>query len=442
MKVINHCILVDCLSKDIFVLINTLTGKMFIISANEADYIAKWKTEISLADQKNNKDLIDLLLNNLLIVDSDEEEQQLVDLLVEKCRKNHNIRMSEITAVTFVLTYACNFACPYCYEGANNKLNQPIMTTEMVDKVFQIHNNIDRISLYGGEPLLPQNRNIIEYIVSRAPNAKYNITTNGYYIEEYFELIKSINIGFIMVTIDGLGNRHNMTRRLKQGGDTFNKIQNGIELCLEHKITIKIRMNISSDNKEECMEYRRLMTKKYIHAFHSGLLMFELQPIFQLEQKRRQELENELYYKPICFDNNEVKFNTMILTTSPILGPFTRKNASPAFPRFCSCDAEETARFYDAYGDVYSCILALGRSEAAIGKYYPNSQSYPQSIIERNIESIEKCKSCIKKFICGGGCALESFGMYGSFLEPNCNRINREIYEELPKLIKDRIYEQ
>lgn len=53
------------------------------------------------------------------------------------------------------------------------------------------------IALYGGEPLLLQNKEIIEYIISKAPNAKYSITTNGYNIIEFIDILSRIDINNI-----------------------------------------------------------------------------------------------------------------------------------------------------------------------------------------------------------------------------------------------------
>lgn len=77
----------------------------------------------------------------------------------------------------FMVTYDCNFRCPYCYESevseGGRKWTKKTFTKDLVDRAFdamleiepnrQKHSNL--ITLYGGEPLLAQNHDIIKYIV-------------------------------------------------------------------------------------------------------------------------------------------------------------------------------------------------------------------------------------------------------------------------------------
>lgn len=44
-----------------------------------------------------------------------------------------------------------------------------VLTKDMIDKIFQLHNNkLEEIAFYGGEPLLPDTKGIIQYIISKA----------------------------------------------------------------------------------------------------------------------------------------------------------------------------------------------------------------------------------------------------------------------------------
>lgn len=107
------------------------------------------------------------------------------------------------------------------------------MSTQMVDTIFSYHNNIDTVSLYGGEPLQPRTKNIVEYIISKKPNAFYGITTNGYYIEEFLPLLSKIKIKQIMITLDGERKVHNETRVMPQNKNgTFDRIIAGINELL------------------------------------------------------------------------------------------------------------------------------------------------------------------------------------------------------------------
>ena len=56
---------------------------------------------------------------------------------------------------------------------------------------------------------------------------------------------------------------------------------------------------------------------------------------------------------------------------------------------------------------IYSCILSLKNKTATVGKYFPQHYMKEESILTRNIETVEVCKKCKLKFLCGGGCAYE-----------------------------------
>ena len=76
-----------------------------------------------------------------------------------------------------MIAYDCNFRCPYCYEGnisgKGRQWSKKIFNKDMVDRAYQAMEEIEpnknlrakTITLYGGEPLMASNREIIEYIV-------------------------------------------------------------------------------------------------------------------------------------------------------------------------------------------------------------------------------------------------------------------------------------
>lgn len=117
---------------------------------------------------------------------------------------------------TFLITYNCNFRCPYCYESpisaGGNCWSKQVFTKEMVDRLYdslleisprELHSK--RITLYGGEPLLAENKEIVSYIVSKGVKLGYTFdaVTNGYDLEVYADLLSSDKIAFLQITLDG-----------------------------------------------------------------------------------------------------------------------------------------------------------------------------------------------------------------------------------------------
>ena len=439
MRLIYNCLIVDVENENKNgILINTLNGNICIVNEEEKKSIVKWQEvdEINPRNEQERKLFEELLESGYLVANSDEEDKK-VEQILSRSREHHYKLANNKTGVVFVVTYKCNFACPYCYEDAASYNEQKILSEEMVDKIFEIHNNdIAYVSFYGGEPFVPETKNIIEYIVSKAPNAIYTATTNGYYLKEYIDLLKGIKVDNIMVTLDGPMELHNRTRILKNGDGTFEQVESGIVECLKNEVPIKIRMNISEQNVDECMKLRDEFIERFSKEYEMGILMFEMQPIFQLSEDKKDSLKEKLYYQGGKVNGNSMKYNMMTRSVSPIMRAFVSPSKRKFSPRYCNCDAETRRLFYDTEGSIYSCILSLRNKEASVGTFFPEYKMKENSILTRNIESVEECRNCKLKFLCGGGCAYNIMSPNGNALKPNCAAVINEIYHELPRLYK------
>ena len=447
MKLTDYCIIVPIKdAQDRHILINTLNGNMHVMDRLEAECIETWgKNTDIIPNNIFEKQLYSQLLETNYLFNNEIEESEAIKSTLELCKKQHRLKNQSITDAVFVLTYQCNFACPYCYETDASNLAKSIMTKSMIDQIFSLHqNHLEKITFYGGEPFLLPNREIIKYIISKAPQAIFSATTNGYFLEEYFDVLQQLKISYIMVTLDGPQEIHNQTRILKNGKGTFEKIERGIRLYLEHAIPIKIRMNISNTNLDACLELRKEYINTFPQQYNSGLLFFELQPVFQLPIEERKNIEQAIYFAEEKGGNIiplRSKNNTMVRSMSYPLRVFVQNMENKFRPKYTYCDAESSRRFYDADGNIYSCILALGNPQAAIGSYYPEVMIKSNSMLDRNIESIEVCSQCKLRFFCGGGCANEIIDSEGNTKRPNCAAIKRDIFVELPQLFRKYVRE-
>lgn len=438
MRIIDNMLLVSTNDEEKHeLLINTLTGKINVVSADEAKCIRRLKVgEFSNLDSRLEKRLINDMLKAGLIMSASEEEKLVAQILSE-CRQRHNLVMNQNQITVFVLTYMCNFACPYCYEYAPLNQDCKVMTKEMVDRVFEINaGTLNQIALYGGEPLLPETRKIVEYIVSKAPLAEYSVTTNGYHLVDFIDILSNLKVQYVMVTLDGPEEAHDLTRMLKGGGRTYARIIQGIKMCLNHLVPIRIRMNISEENVSSCEKLREMLINEFGSQFDSGLLTFELQPLFQLSFDNRNKLNDRLVYNKVADEGTPLRYNTIMHTVSPILSPFLNNERRKFVPRYCNCDAEGKRRFYDVNGDIYSCILSLNNKAAVVGTFYPEFKFKENSILTRNVEEIAECRACKLKFLCGGGCANGIIATDGDVMKPNCHQTMYEIYYELPRLFR------
>lgn len=429
MQLIKNKILIDLKNtKEEYLLVNLLFGLVDILNREEAIIINKWQGQKSInINSEFEKNFYDELLKRKYIMTS-KEESYIRQSIIDSQKKSIENLLTISRSASFIFSYSCNFACPYCYEN-NRDNSKNIMTTDMIDKILSLYSNeINHIGFFGGEPLLLENKHLITYIANKIPNAMYTVITNGYFLEEYIDIFKSLNIGMIQVTLDGDEQHHNKTRKLKNGNNTFSKIINNIKLYIYNKIPIKIRMNITDSNKENCFNLRRTL----IEELGSSYLNFEMQPLFNYSYKKQ-----ATFYTDMLHNDKTVGIRNVIFNTLPPLSNFIFNNVK-FDPSIRFCDSEFQNRFYDCYGNIYSCILSVGEQTKKIGSFYPEFELEKNSLLNYDITKNAICNECNLALICGGGCPYHVMDTNGNITTPNCSNIKNEIENLIPLLYKEK----
>ena len=167
MKLIEHKILIP-LDDGKQLLVNSLNGLIDEIDKKTSNIIKRWSLveEIIPCNEEEDK-LLEELLKRGYIVDDALEEEKLMDNILSKLKTSVDKSKKIKENITLVLTYSCNFRCPYCFE-LDNPPSAKIMTKEMVNKIFSmLYGQVKRIHLFGGEPLLPKTYEIVQYVFQR-----------------------------------------------------------------------------------------------------------------------------------------------------------------------------------------------------------------------------------------------------------------------------------
>ena len=143
---------------------------------------------------------------------------------------NEYIEDDDKILVTFVTGFDCNYSCEYCYQNQKKGDECNHLTSNDIDRVVDFYewlgekNNkkyiITAIDIVGGEPLLPNNFEIIKYLFDKFNNAQITITTNGTYLMKYFDLLnENKDRVFLKVSIDGEKTQH--YKRRKPANEAF-----------------------------------------------------------------------------------------------------------------------------------------------------------------------------------------------------------------------------
>lgn len=418
-------------SKNYFIL-NLLTGNADILSREEAVKIEALRngsipeTDI-FADELKAKGYL---------TDKAEEER----LYRSRYLDFIDSRESDEIQIFFVTNYSCNFACTYCYQDQYNNPQQ-VLSKEIIDAFFSYVNKkfSDRekyITVFGGEPLLGSSgqKGLISEIISKANESglELSFVTNGYFLEEYCDILKKGSIREVQVTLDGTGPMHNSRRFLKGGGETFEKIVKGIDACLERGIVINLRMVVDKENIQSLPDLASFAIEK---GWTSS-------PLFKTQIGRNYELHHcqsapdklfdrislyEHLYKLIQ-DNQHI---TDFYKPAYSVSGFLRENGELPDPLFDSCPACKTEWAFDYTGNIYSCTATVGKADESLGTFFPIvslNEDIVQEWESRDVTSIKECRTCSVQLACGGGCGSVAKNKSGSICSPDCRPV-KELLE-------------
>ncbi|ROT03093.1 4Fe-4S cluster-binding domain-containing protein, partial [Muribaculaceae bacterium Isolate-104 (HZI)] len=262
LRVSSYIIFVD-LDDDSVMLLHGYAGSIDIVPRSVADLLRS-RESVSCSDFDS--ELFEGLANRRYLTKLSQEEEN--DYFRRMAVALHKKDMLLYASYTFVVTYDCNFRCPYCFERelVKGTHKRHAMTKEMVDKAFSAIMEIQKskqreskhITLFGGEPLLKENLELVEYIVAKGAEAGFTFSaiTNGYDLDAFVHLLAPDRIRSLQITIDGTEDMHNQKRLHKDDVPTFKKIVDNIGMAIDKDIAITIRFNTDRNNFSQLKELK------------------------------------------------------------------------------------------------------------------------------------------------------------------------------------------
>ncbi len=418
-----------------YAIMNSLSGAFDLVGLSEYDKLQKLSHGEIDADQE-----FPLYLKTRGYLYSDVEEEHKI--LQSRWSEFQQTLMETAPQVLLVPTYACNLACPYCYQNGIKQKTQ-LINREVVDVFFKhlvelYPQQKPFITLFGGEALnaLPRQKEIIDYIVNKAAQGGYAISavTNGYHLLEYLDILQQTTVKEIQITLDGPQKVHDQRRHTAGGQGTYERIIKGMEEAIQRKIPINLRVVVDKTNYEalvilaEELDQRGwldLPSKDFKTQVGRNYELFECYatPQHLLAQAEHWAMFVELTEKhPILrkFHQPEFKGIKHLVQTGELY-----------LPTYDTCPACKTEWVFDLYGDIYGCTATTGQEEYKIGTFFPAYQLNRQEVKqwqERNIFTIPECRECNVSLICGGGCGAVANHQWSKVLAPDCRPI-KEVLE-------------
>lgn len=152
--------------------------------------------------------------------------------------------------VVWNITRTCNLRCLHCYASSENKKYDGELTTEEALAVIDdlVAARVPVILFSGGEPFVrPDILDLARYAVEKGIHVTFS--TNGTLIdEELAKAIKAIGVGYVGISLDGIGDVHDRFRRKK---GAFDAALRGIRNCLNHGVKVGLRFTINRHNVDQ-----------------------------------------------------------------------------------------------------------------------------------------------------------------------------------------------
>lgn len=379
-----------------------------------------------LKDESNRK-VVDTMKTNGFIVEEEIDEFKRMQIISETSRYNTNS-----LNLTVAPTLDCNMACPYCFEDKSKKTMDEETKSGLIkfikNKIDQERIQFLSITWYGGEPLLALDTilELSEKIIALCNENKVyyasSIVTNGCLLDApTAKLLKEkCALKVAQITIDGLPEKHNRRRILKNGEDSFGIIVKNIDE-IKNIIHVSVRVNVDKTNIDH--------TEKLVDFF--------------IDEKNWGNEKVFFYFAPVhnMTDFCNIKSNTCYSYTEfgdidkeLIRKIYTKGNTSiikSLYPRRTSlpCNALTVNTFVvDPDGYLYTCWNNVGVKEKSIGTVIVGPQLNKEYMDWLSLKLPHECTECKFLPLCQGGCPLERLKKCN---KPNCSHRTISMSENL-----------
>lgn len=312
--------------------------------------------------------------------------------------------------LTICPTMDCNLNCKYCFE----KKSKIFLNEERIESLLKWTENrllkdkskVLDITWYGGEPLLKYQ---IIRKVSKSLKAicdkhkiKFSISliTNGVLLNnKIVNELKSYNLRFVQITLDGDKDYHDISRSYKNSKkSTFDIIYPTFKRIIQKQCSIKlaIRINVGLENKTSVEKLIKKMENDGLNKYENLII-----GLGHLRPYKNSKISINRCLSTYNFSNYSLEFNRTLLQ---------KKFKISVMPGYNLC----VAKSYNSYvispdNLLYKCWEVVGDKKYSIGSIekgldieklilWLNENAYDKA------ESYENCKNCLIFPYCFGGC--------------------------------------
>lgn len=348
-------------------------------------------------------------------------QQELVKLGISAPEyiDNTPLRNPRLYALSLAIAQKCNMGCAYCYAdqgsfGAPTK-NMSLETAyQAIDMLLNDCPEGEKVQLtfLGGEPLINRQSIIAatEYAVNQAKkkniNVNFSITTNGTLLTEadaeFFE-----KYGFaVTVSLDGLGETHDLLRPLKGGNGSFHVILKKLQplLSIQRNMQVSARVTVTPKN----LDLPDMLDEFVEMGFHSIGFSPLLRSSNGKNEMSKHELSIMLENMIACGLNFEK--NVLAGKRYPFLNMINAlKEISKGTHRPYPCGAGAGYMGVSADAELFACHRFVNEESGKMGDLKTGIDEHLQNtwLSDRHVHNQNPCTKCWARYLCGGGCHHE-----------------------------------
>jgi uncharacterized protein len=345
------------------------------------------------------------------------------------------------------MTYACNLACPYCYEGTEKDVKTlddkkvDILLKNIEKNISQKDFELFKIILYGGEPLIAYNQcvQLMEGVskICDEQNKKLiaGMLTNGVLItEEVIDTLLKPYCNWVQITMDGGREAHNKRRIHKDGSGTYDTLLGVLELLRDKDMNFSLKLNMDKENVNTFAELSRDLKERGFKNLR--LILGRIHPV------NTESVKGCASYAEKCFSSEEMSeyAQSVLVQMNGLSAP----QKSVKIPRYNPCMfGREDNYLVDPYLELYNCWGFVGQKDMKVGFIDENGETvfnyeyYEQ--MSRNPLEFEECSDCTYLPLCCGGCAGHSYLENGTYHSSICRKYSyfkEQMSQDLENLLR------
>jgi len=436
---------------DKYLMANAITGEITVVDRSGALLLESLAAgRVPACDDS----LIEELKVKRLLFSSKEEEEALFGQICNRAWMD--FKQNAPRHYMFIVNSHCNFNCPYCFERAEYRNSVTSLSRQQIDAAFRVIDahcarknrpQAPDIEVFGGEPLLPQSRPVVEYLITTAADRGIpcSVQTNGYYLASFVDFLAehSSYVRQVQVTLDGPQPIHDQ-RRAPRNGHSFDRIVSAIEGLRDRALPIRlsVRMNVDREN----VEYLPAMIDYYRQRGWDAddKIKFIAAPVDNrcgvLTGNDRLLGWRKLFEHvlPLSSDKSTGLYDLSVFKALSYFREYfgtiaQHQGEPPEFtPKVLYCEAAASKLMaFHPDGRIYPCPEAIGMQHLAIGTYFPEfrlDRKKARPWRQQTIMNRPRCAGCNISTFCGGGCILTALMQNGDMSVPDC--------EEVPEILE------